>query len=39
MYVYGYDMLQISYRDDDVARLLGHIRTDFDRHLARVESV
>ena len=79
MYVYGYDMLQISYRgrvvdgdvtishehdgarwvkasdmralltddvitdmadgNDDVARLLGHIRTDLDRYLARVESV
>jgi len=78
MYVYGYDMLQISYRgrvadgdvtishehdgaqwvkasdmrtlltddvitdmaggNDDVARLLGHIRTDLDRYLARVES-
>jgi 8-oxo-dGTP diphosphatase len=78
MYVYGYDMLQISYRgrvadgdvtishehdgarwvkasdmrelltddmitdlaggNDDVARLLAHIRTDLDRYLARVES-
>jgi hypothetical protein len=24
--------------NDDVARLLGHIRTDLDRYLARVES-
>ena len=78
MYVYGYDMMQISYRgrvadgdvtishehdgarwvkasdmralltddaitdmaagNDDVARLLGNIRTDLDRYLARVES-
>ena len=78
MYVYGYDMLQISYRgrvadgevtishehdgarwvnvsdmralltddiiadmangNDDVARLLAHIRTDLDRYLVRVES-
>jgi len=78
MYVYGYDMLQISYRGrvaagdvtishehdgarwvkasdmralltdeviaemaggrEDVARLLGHIRTDLDRYLARMES-
>lgn len=79
MFMYGYDMLQVSYRgrvaagdvtishehdgarwvkasdmralltddvisdmaggNDDVARLLGHIRTDLDRYLARVESV
>ena len=78
MFVYGYDMLQISYRgrvaagdvtishehdgarwvkaadmralltdevieemagdSEDVARLLGHIRTDLDRYLARMES-
>ncbi|HYN33598.1 MAG TPA: NUDIX domain-containing protein [Ilumatobacteraceae bacterium] len=78
MYVYGYDMLQISYRgraadgdvtishehdgarwvkasdmrallsdevitdmaggNDDVARLLAHIRTDLDRYLARIQS-
>lgn len=78
MYIYGYDMLQISYRgrvaagdvtisnehdgarwvrasdmrallsdqviaemasgNDDVARLLDHIRTDLDRYLARVGS-
>ena len=78
MYVYGYDMLQISYRGrvaagdvtishehdgarwvkasdmralltdeviaemaggrEDVVRLLGHIRTDLDRYLARMES-
>ena len=78
MYIYGYDMLQISYRgrvaagdvtishehdgarwvkasdmralltdeviaemasgNDDVARLLGHIRIDLDRYVARVES-
>jgi len=78
MYVYGYDMLQISYRGrvadgdvtishehdgarwvkasdmralladeviaemaggrEDVARLLGHIRIDLDRYLARLES-
>ena len=78
MFMYGYDMLQISYRgrvaagdvtishehdgarwvkaadmralltdgvisemaggSEDVARLLGHIRTDLDRYLARMES-
>lgn len=78
MYVYGYDTLQISYRDrvadgdvtishehdgarrvkasdmralltddvitdtgggnTDVALLLGYIRTDLDRYLARIES-
>jgi len=78
MFVYGYDMLQISFRgkvadgdvtisdehdgarwvkatdmralladdviadmakgNDDVANLLGHIRTDLDRYLARVQS-
>jgi len=78
MFIYGYDMLQISFRgkvadgdvtishehdgarwakatdmralladdviadmakgNDDVANLLGHIRTDLDRYLARVQS-